>query len=362
MTIYGGRIFNRGRVERGYLEVSEGRITKVLEDAEPDVRGLIIPRLVNSHTHLGDAAFSARFAEELDRLSGAPLPDRIAALFAPPDGMKHRLLESTEDADIIDGMAGALRTAYRNGQYSMVDFREGGVAGIDLLRSAADTCGKERPEILMMGRPASGGYDRLEIDEVLDRSNGLGLSGMADMEYSTAKSLATHVHARGKLLAIHVSEVERDDIEKVMALRPDLVIHMRHNAPSDLHALNSAEVPIAVCPTSSGRLGDVPDIGSMLDAGCTVLLGSDNAMVSAPDIVQELAFAGAELDLGESHLERLLGASGKGLNRMAIIDFDPGQRADFTVLEGDFEDLRHMVGSGPAEARVVVTPDGERRG
>ncbi len=54
-------------------------------------------------------------------------------------------------------------------------------------------------------------------------------------------------------------------------------------------------IPVAVCPRSNWVLGVStsrvhPPIGRMLELGCTVLLGTDNAMFVQPDLWGEMAF------------------------------------------------------------------------
>ncbi len=101
--------------------------------------------------------------------------------------------------------------------------------------------------------------------------------------------IADVVHSKNKYLAIHVSERIREDIDKVISLRPDLIIHMCEATYSDLLKCADENIPISVCARSNLYFDKVPQLGLMYKANNTVSIGTDNAMLSTPDIFSEAA-------------------------------------------------------------------------
>ena len=75
-----------------------------------------------------------------------------------------------------------------------------------------------------------------------------------------------------------------------------LLIHMTHATKKQIRECADREIPIVVCPRSNWVLGVTtsaryPPVHMMLDLGCTVYLGTDNAMFVPPDMFSEMAFA-----------------------------------------------------------------------
>lgn len=240
----------------------------------PEATGVVLPSPVDAHTHVGDRVGRGR--HDLRGLS-------LAQVVAPPDGLKHRLLASTPEEDLLAGMREALREIAAAGCRFHVDFREQGVAGALLLRRAAEGS-PVRPIIL--GRPSRGWSDE-EADAVLDAADGFGLSGLGDVKDDTPERMADLARRRGRRFALHFSEERREDAARALSLRPDFLVHVVASPPEDLRRIADARVPVVCCPRSNALFGRRPDVRAMLDLGIAVALGSDNAMFHPLDVLQD---------------------------------------------------------------------------
>ncbi len=282
MILAGGYIITeRGPVrghavsENGRVELSEGPCKGV-----PDVTGVIVPSLVDAHTHCADAG-------------AKPVPGMtLEELVAPPDGLKHRYLRETPRDVLVRDMADFGRRAEAHGIGAFIDFREGGAEGCRMAREAC-------PSAVILGRPVSPEYDFSEVEEILSVADGIALPSISDVDRHYAEKVAEQTHRAGKAFAIHVSERVREDIDAVLSLGPAFVVHMVEATDPDLRKCADSDVPIAVCPRSNRFFGKVPPLARMKAVGNTVALGTDNAMLCTPDLRPEAALASAIL--GGSH-------------------------------------------------------------
>ncbi|KUG19641.1 putative pyrimidine deaminase archaeal [hydrocarbon metagenome] len=250
------------------IVVADGTIAAIEPCLRPADRW-ICPAFFNAHTHLGDTVAMDCSA------SGS-----LAGLVAPPNGLKHRILASTPRDLLAAGMRASINIMLRTGTAGFADFREGGPAGVAALREAAEG---------LMCRAVIFGRDGGERE-----ADGIGISSVRDVP--DAERQVREARRLGKLVAIHAGERDPDDIDGAIALEPDLLIHCTHATDRQLRECADRGIPIAVCPRSNWLLGVAdsparPPIPRMLACGCTVLLGTDNAMFVQPDLLQEMAFA-----------------------------------------------------------------------
>lgn len=271
MTYYSGLVWNGDEFAEGYVLVENGT---VVETGDGFVKGsaevgYIMPGLVDGHTHVGDA--------------GLDLKNRrytLEELVAPPYGLKHRYLESSSDDRIMSDMKDYSKKLVSNGVSRFFDFREGGVRGAEMLRKSSDRA-------IILGRPVSKSYDGNEMDALLEVADGVGISSISDLPESYVSKIADHVHRKGKRLGIHVSERVREDIEKVISLEPDFVVHMCEASDADMKRCADEGIPVVVCASSNLYFGKIPPIARLNKAGAIMAMGTDNAMLSPPDIFKE---------------------------------------------------------------------------
>jgi len=279
-----GAILDLEGARPAYVRFRHGRVVDVgIRGAERRrrnerlVRGIVVPSPVNAHTHLGDAV-SVR----------EPPPGPVSRLIQPPHGYKFRLLASAPRPAKIAAIRTALRRMEQDGVAVVVDFREEGRPGVELLREAANG---NSVRVLALGRPLARPVDRKELDRLLAVADGVGLSSARDESDETRRTVARACRSRGKKFGLHASEAVRENPERYLDPRPDLLIHLAKATLDDLAAVRDEGVSVAVCPRSNALFARQPDLRSMERLGLSVLLGTDNAMFHAPSLWREMEFA-----------------------------------------------------------------------
>lgn len=278
MPAVSGRIYTPEGFLGGTLDLDGGLIQRVSTQVGTDVlaKGLVIPSFFNAHTHLGDSII-------LEEPTGT-----LEEIVKPPDGLKFRRLEKVSRKDMIERIQECLERMVLSGTAGFCDFREGGREGVGALMEAL----RDSPlQGVILGRPAGMAYDKGEMDALLPLVSGIGLSGVSDWDYGEMEKVARHTRSAGKLFALHASEAHREDIDQVLDLKPDLLVHMTAGSEDDWMRCAQEGVPVAVCPRSQLHFGRAPNIPRMLAAGLTLMLGTDNAMFSSPSMLREIEFA-----------------------------------------------------------------------
>ncbi|MEM0129289.1 MAG: amidohydrolase family protein [Thermoplasmata archaeon] len=280
-----GAILDADGPRRAYVRIEGGRVTETgspgTESAPKHVRripGIVTPWPWNGHSHLGDAV-SVR----------EPPPVPFSEMVAPPEGYKFRLLRDASPAAKRSAMRAALRGMAREGIAGTIDFREEGLPGVRLLRQAAR--GRAGSEAVVLGRPVGSDRSREEIDRILDRADGIGLSSCREEGTEVRRRVAEACRSRGKRYALHASEEVREDPAVYLDPRPDLLVHLTRAEEGDLDQVVAEGVTVAVCPRSNALFGRAPLLSSLERRGARVVLGTDNAMLLAPSIWRELEFA-----------------------------------------------------------------------
>ena len=270
MPCYSGKVWDGSRFYDGYAIVEDGIVSEVGEGSPAgSVKvGCILPGLTDAHTHVGDAGL------HLDRRYG------LEELVAPPDGLKHRYLRDTPPDRIERDMSDYVGKLTSGGVSRFIDFREGGLEGVRMLRRVSGRA-------VIFGRPVSKEFDTNEIDAILNEADGIGIPSISDVPDNYISAIADAVHRRGKHLAIHVSERVREDFGRILSLEPDFIVHMCEATDADMKACADADIPVVVCPTSNLYFGKVPPIRRMYNAGVRMCIGTDNAMLCKPDIFAE---------------------------------------------------------------------------
>jgi cytosine/adenosine deaminase-related metal-dependent hydrolase len=252
----------------GYISLKDGLIKEFgAGHVDADFEGIVCPRFVNSHVHVGDSAFKDPPFLPLYQLVG-------------PGGLKARLLEETPRELIVEGMRRSLMQMMDSGIYAFADFREGGEEGLRRLTEAA----QDLPLLMrIFGRPCEGETGAPES------CWGLGISSTRDHDIDHIKTIAAAARKACQALAIHAGEAARDDIRDSIALEPDFLVHMSRADDSDLRDVARASIPVVVCPRSNLVTGvGLPNVKKMLELGITVGVGTDNVMLNSPDIFEEM--------------------------------------------------------------------------
>jgi cytosine/adenosine deaminase-related metal-dependent hydrolase len=320
-------------VARGYLEIGKDGIIKEAKRG-PYRRGegkntrnstildtegfLIIPGLINAHTHIGDS-LGKDVAVDLG----------LNARVHPIYGAKQKILQRSKPDHLKTFIRSSALSMIKKGITTFADFREGGLEGVKLLKDAISGL---PIKCIVFGRveyyvditssstgsaPQNLPYSALQMaSNVLEISDGLGISGANENSDETLKLYRKLIRARKTsttsekkktkkklLIAIHAAESEktvefskshtgRTEVARIMKyLKPDIIIHMTHATDKDISIVQRNRTGIVVCPRANGIVGaGVPRVAKMLEHGCIIGIGSDNVMLNSPDILRELDY------------------------------------------------------------------------
>ncbi len=314
-----GAILTEDGFVEGHISFENGVITGMEETLPPYplMSGIVVPPFFNAHTHLGDSFIKDVPAGTIEEIVG-------------PGGYKHRMLESAHDEAIIEGMRRSIETMISTGTLGFADFREGGIKGVELLKKAADGL-PIKP--VALSRPVEGTGE--EVDALLKISDGFGMSSISDHDFEFLRMLSEKAHKKGKIFAIHFSERIREDVEKLLDLKPDLIVHAIELTGDDMDSIAEARIPVVICPRSNRFFGKSPKFCELLEHGIEVHLGTDNGMLAEPDMLEELRFLHS---ISGNEGKKLLGEMVMSLFERKLLKGDAiglkeGQSATFTVIK-----------------------------
>ncbi|MHA2226013.1 MAG: amidohydrolase family protein [Candidatus Hodarchaeales archaeon] len=269
-------INHQGKISNIKSNISTGDIEKDLWYSHH----LLIPKFINSHTHLGDSVLK-------DQAFKMSLAEAVG-----PGGHKFQIKKLT-GSQRIAAMRSALLEMIENGTSACYDFREGGVNGITELRKAAI----DLPiDLHILGR-----QNTIEdIDEILSHSDGLGLSTPISFTMKELKGIHSRRFSHNILIATHIGEepqVVQESLERFgisdlsVALKyfdPKILIHLTALKENELSKIPESKF-IIFCPRSNAYFGlGFPPIDFFLNREHLIGLGTDNVMVIAPNILEEL--------------------------------------------------------------------------
>ncbi len=296
----------------GRVVTEEGEIAAI-EETAVDSDSIVLPAFVNAHTHIGDSV-----AKE----AGADLS--VEELVAPPDGLKHQLLRTASRERMVEAMRRTMRYMEATGTGTFLDFREGGLEGVETIDEASQ--GMEI-EPVVLGR---------EDVEVLQACDGFGASGAADGEFGRERRAAADAD---KLFGIHAGEVGPGDINPALDLEPDFVVHMVAADTVHMERMADSDTPVVVCPRANAAL-DVgfPPVEDLL-AHTDVALGTDNVMLSGPSMFREMAFLEAHTDLPAETILGMATRAGAKIARTSGGVLEAGNPAKLLVLDGGSDNL-----------------------
>ncbi len=291
--------------QRTSLQIRDQKFYRVRAGLRPgrgeealDCEGLlVIPGLVNCHTHIGD---SIGKDVTLDR--------SVEGRIHPVSGAKSRILSATDPRHLAAFMRGACQSMLQKGITTFVDFREDGLDGIALLREAVSGL-PIRPIVLgRMAQYHDAGQIRAnegfpgsrtgELRALLRECDGLGISGANENSDSqlglysrTKKMRAIHAAETRQSTAASRRMTKRSEVVRALALKPHFMVHMTYAGPRELRMAAEKTRGIVVCPRANASLAEgIPDIESMRRAGANLALGTDNVMINPPDMFREMDY------------------------------------------------------------------------
>ena len=285
---------------RENIVVDDGKIIEISKEAKEgkiiDVDGAVVcPSFINGHIHIGDSIIK-------DEGYGLSLSEMVR----PPDGVKHVALSNAEDDELIGAMRQSMIDMINSGITHFIDYREGGIEGVKLLRKAsADLPIKP----IILGRDDSFYGDdpdlskvKVAIRKLLKIADGIAPSGFGEITPEVADLIVEECNRQGKISSIHVAESESNQIESLndfgvseiaKGVESDFsqLVHLTNPKGNDLESVAASKQNVVVCSRANATLNvGVAPLARMLDLGIRPLLGTDNVMLNSPNMLRELEF------------------------------------------------------------------------
>ncbi|BDH79049.1 MAG TPA: amidohydrolase family protein [Methanothermobacter sp.] len=286
--------------KRANIAIEDGKILeisgeKIPSDHKIDAKGCIIaPGFINAHVHTADSILK-------DLGDGKSLEEIVK----PPMGLKHRMLENTKDEKIIEATRASIIEMISAGTTTFIDYREGGIKGIKLLKNALkglpiNSLILGRDPIFLEENPNTTNLKN-RIKKLLKFADGIGASGFGEITDETAHTIVEECEKWDKIASIHVAEsikaqrlfmekTGKSEVERAINAGFHLLVHFTNPLPGDLQLASKNKTTIVACPRSNGMLSTgIPPIAK-IHKNVNLLLGTDNIMFNAPDMFREMEY------------------------------------------------------------------------
>ncbi|HKW40700.1 MAG TPA: formimidoylglutamate deiminase [Gemmatimonadales bacterium] len=357
------------RAENVLIAVENGRITSIEEGPPPPpdavaLKGWTIPGLANVHSH----AFQRLLRGEIES-GGGDFWEWRAQMYRftewdAADYFKHARFVFREMLEAGITAVGEFHYLHSHGNElgeALIDAaKEEGIriTLIDAcyLRGGLDGRPLEAEQLTFSDSDADRWARRMDR---LSEADGVRLAAaihsVRAVDSESMRIVATYARERRIPLHVHLAEqaaevaecmkyefcTPAELLDREGILGPDLTaIHAIHVSEHDIELLGENEVCVCACPTTERDLGDtVGPLGALVDAGCTLSVGSDSNAVT--DVLEEAR--ALELDQRRAtgtrvvhQPEDLLRAATVG--GMRALGWDAGQLregmlADFVTLD-----------------------------
>jgi cytosine/adenosine deaminase-related metal-dependent hydrolase len=330
-------------VSKTNLQIQNGKFKQIHSNIKSngkedsiDCEGLLlIPGFINAHTHIGDSIGK-----------DVTLESSVDKKIHPVFGAKSKILKNTHPENLSNFMKNTCYSMIRKGITTFVDFREGGLDGVILLRK---TLSEIPIRSVILGRVdfyqnSSEIKKNLpipkekasQLPEIIQKSDGIGVSGANE----NSNSVLNHYSKTSKIRAIHSAETKqsvsrskkmtgKSETIRALSLKPHFLVHMTHASRSDLNLAAKKTLGIVVCPRANASLAEgIPDITLMQKAGCRLAIGTDNVMINSPDMFREMDYLW-KVTMG-IHKKRI---NPKEILKMATVNGGKILKKDIGVIE-----------------------------
>jgi len=286
------------QIQNDKFKKIQSKIKPNLKEESIDCEGLLmIPGFINAHTHIGDS-----IGKDIS------LDKTVDQKIHPVFGAKSKILKNTSNEHLGNFMKNTCYSMIRKGITTFVDFREGGLEGVVLLKKVLSDIPIRS---IILGRmefyqdtkeiKKNSSFPSTKSSEfisLLKKCDGIGISGANE----NSNSVLNYYSKVSKIRAIHSSETKqsitkskkitgKSETIRALTLKPDFLVHMTYASKSDLHLASKKTRGIVICPRANSSLAEgIPDIELMQKSGCTIGLGTDNVMINSPDMFREMDF------------------------------------------------------------------------
>ena len=286
------------KIQNSKFKNIQPKIKASVKEESIDCEGLLlIPGFINAHTHIGDSIGK-------DVTLNSSVDKKIHPVF----GAKSKILKNTSKENLSNFMKNTCYSMIQRGITTFVDFREGGLEGVALLKRTLNDIPLRS---IILGRiefyqtpneiRKNLSFPREKIEDLatlITNCDGIGISGANE----NSTSVLNHYSKTTKLRAIHSSETKqsvskskkvtgKSETTRALSLKPHFLVHMTYASKNDLRNVAKKTRGIVICPRANSSLAEgIPDIELMRKAGCTIALGTDNVMINSPDMFREMDF------------------------------------------------------------------------
>ncbi len=259
-TTYNTFLPGKKRPTPCHIRIENGTISAIEDNHTPNsidfTRYFVHPSLANAHTHLGDS-----FAKEATL--GLKPHDAVGR-----NGKKWQLLRDKNPKRQSVAIRESLDYMLRTGTTICADFKEEGQHGACLLAQETKTTPMN---VIILGR-----------DDAKTGIDGWGLNVYSEDEIPSKR--------KDLLLAVHAGEAP-GEVEQALDMKPDIIVHATAATPDEIAEIAAKGIGVVVCPRANAALGaGYPPVRELLDAGVTVALGTDNAMINQPNMWREMEY------------------------------------------------------------------------
>ena len=344
------------RIQNNKFKKINLKIKPISKEESVDCEGLLmIPGFINAHTHIGDSVGK-----------DVSLNNTVDEKIHPVFGAKSKILKNTSDEILRNFMKNTCHSMLRKGITTFVDFREGGLDGVILLKKTLEGVPIRS---IILGRMEF--YQNVkeikknssfpstkssELIELLKKCDGIGVSGANE----NSNSVLNYYSKIPKIKAIHSAETKqsidqskkitgKSEIIRALTLKPDFLVHMTYASKSDLKIVSKKTRGIVICPRANSSLAEgIPDIDLMQKSGCILALGTDNVMINSPDMFREMDFIWkVTMGLHKKRIDakeilKMATVNGAKILNKNIGSIESGKLADCIFLDKHALDLEPM--------------------
>ena len=317
---------------------------------------LLIPGLINSHTHIGDSIAK-------DVTLNKSVDERIHPLF----GVKPKVLKKTKPSQLASFMQNTCKSMIQKGITTFVDFREGGIEGVEILKKVLT---KVPIRSIILGRieyyqnsnqikknvniPSE---ERAKLSEILKKCDGIGVSGANE----NSNSVLRFYSRTQKLRAIHAAETKgsvnvskrmtrKSEVIRALQLKPHFLVHMTQASKSELLLASKKTRGIVICPRANASLAEgIPNLQMMLQTRCNIAIGTDNVMINSPDMFREMDYlwkvsmATSKKRIDPKQILKMATVNAGKLLQKGIGTIERGKLADCVLINKHSIDLEPML-------------------
>jgi len=344
------------KIQNGRFKRIQPNIGASAKEDSIDCEGLLlIPGFVNCHTHIGDS-----IAKDVT------LNSSVDSRIHPVSGVKSKILKETDPKYLKIFMKNSCLSMLHKGITTFVDFREGGLDGILMLKEVL----KNVPiRSIILGRlefyqnsneiKQNTPIPNIKIEELtklLKKCDGIGISGANE----NSTSVLNYYSKTSKIRSIHSSETKKSvstskkitgksETIRALNLKPHFLVHMTYASKGDLFATSKKIRGIVICPRANAALAEgIPNIDLMKKTGCTMALGTDNVMINSPDMFREMDYlwkvsmGTRKIRVSPKEILKMATVNGGKILKKEIGVIETGKLADGIFIEKHSLDLEPM--------------------